>query len=159
MAKKGIETGLIKVYPDSILRVRSTEVEKIGHLEKVLFRQMLEIMKAFKGVGIAAPQIGISRRLIVVDTGEGPVFMANPRIINGSGLEVMEEGCLSVPGALVDVSRKSNVTVTGINEKGKFKEIKAEGFFARALQHEIDHLEGKLIIDYMPFDDKIKFGM
>jgi len=159
MAKKIIETDLIKKYPEAILRVRSAEVEKVGHLEKVLFKQMVEIMKVYKGVGLAAPQIGISRRLIVVDAGEGPVFLANPRITKATGTQVLEEGCLSVPGAFVEVCRKSEVTVTGINNKGKFVEIKAEGFFARALQHEIDHLEGKLIIDYMTFDDKIKFGI
>jgi peptide deformylase len=159
MEKKGIETGLIKVYPDKVLRTKSMEVEKIGHLEKVLFKQMLEIMKAFKGVGLAAPQIGISRRLIVVDIGDGPVFLANPRITKAAGMQVMEEGCLSVPETLVEICRKNEVTVTGINNKGRFVEIKAEGFFARALQHEIDHLEGKLIIDYMTFDDKIKFGI
>ena len=116
--------------------------------EVELFENMVFTMRAFNGIGLAAPQIGIPRQLIVVDTGEGLIKLANPQIIQVKGSDKMVEGCLSIPGADVEVKRRYKITVKGLNEKEKAVEIKAKGLLARVLQHEIDHLKGKLIIDY-----------
>jgi len=116
--------------------------------EVELFENMVFTMRAFNGIGLAAPQIGMSRQLIVVDTGESIIKLANPQIIQAKGNDKMVEGCLSIPGADVEVKRRYKITLKGLNEKGKTIEIKAKGLSARVLQHEIDHLKGKLIIDY-----------
>jgi peptide deformylase len=123
----------------------------------MLFEQMLYTMRYYKGIGLAAPQIGISKQLIVADTGEGIIRLANPVIIEKSGSGEMEEGCLSIPDKKVNVTRPYKVVVSGLSYKGEKVEIKAEGLLARVLQHEIDHLTGKLIIDYLPFFERIKF--
>jgi len=108
---------------------------------------MEETMYAADGAGIAAPQVGISERIIVVDVGEGPLHLINPQVIQASGSVVEREGCLSVPGVSGYVDRAEQVVVTGLDEKGKQKRIQADGWLARALQHEIDHLDGILFID------------
>jgi len=125
--------------------------------EVELFENMVFTMRAFNGIGLATPQIGISRQLIVADTGEGVIKLANPQIIEVKGNDKMVEGCLSIPGADVEVKRRYKVTVKGLNEKGKMVEIKAKGLLARVLQHEIDHLKGKLIIDYLSPEKKISY--
>ena len=104
-------------------------------------------MRHFAGIGLAAPQIGISKKLIVADIGDGPVMLANPKILKTKGAGKMEEGCLSIPGINVIIKRAEEVIVNGLNEKGKVIELKAQGLLARVLQHEIDHLNGRLIID------------
>jgi peptide deformylase len=113
-------------------------------------------MEYFKGIGLAAPQVGINKMLIVVDIGNGPIELANPEVIESTGYDIKEEGCLSVPETIVNVKRSYKVIVKGMNDKGKIVEIKTEGLLARVLQHEIDHLNGKLIIDYMRFPPKMK---
>lgn len=138
----------IKKYPDSILRKKCGIVETVTVKEVELFENMVFTMRAFNGIGLAAPQIGISCQLIVADTGEGIIKLANPQIIEVKGNDRMVEGCLSIPGTEVEVKRRYKVSVKGLNEKGKTVEIKAKGLLARVLQHEIDHLKGKLIIDY-----------
>lgn len=138
----------IKKYPNSILRKKCKFVEAVTTKEVELFENMVFTMRAFDGIGLAAPQIGIPRQLIVVDTGEDLIKLANPQIIQVKGNDKMVEGCLSIPGAEVEVKRRYKVTVKGLNEKEKAVEIKAKGLLARVLQHEIDHLKGKLIIDY-----------
>jgi peptide deformylase len=138
----------IKKYPNSILRKKCRFVEAVTIEEVELFENMVFTMRAFNGIGLAAPQIGISRQLIVVDTGEGIVKLANPQIIEVRENDKMVEGCLSIPGADIEVKRRYKATVKGLNEKGKMVEIKAKGLLARVIQHEIDHLKGKLIIDY-----------
>ncbi|MBL7197682.1 MAG: peptide deformylase [Candidatus Omnitrophica bacterium] len=149
----------IKKYPDKILRKRCQPIEKIAERELELFEKMLFTMRHFSGIGLAAPQIGILQRLIVADVGEGAIKLANPEIIKVEGIDNMAEGCLSIPDVTVDIERPYEVIVKGLNEKGETVEAKAKGLLARVLQHETDHLKGKLIIDYARFLQKIKFKL
>ena len=149
----------IKEFPDKILRQRCLSIAAITERERNLFANMLFTMRHFSGLGLAAPQIGINQRLIVADLGEGPLSLANPQVLNIKGKDKMEEGCLSVPNTLVNIERPQEITVKGINEDGKIVEVKARGLLARVLLHEIDHLNGKLIIDYMNLLKKIKFNL
>ena len=137
----------VLTFPDPILRETSEEVEKVSGDIKSLIDDMTETMYAFRGIGLAAIQIGIPKRVIVVDVGEGLVVVVNPTIFKEEGEAQMEEGCLCLPGVLVDVKRSERVTVKGLDEKGQEVTIEAEGLFARALQHEIEHLDGILIVD------------
>ncbi|MFC1566365.1 peptide deformylase [bacterium] len=138
----------IKFYPDEVLRLEASNVEKITQKEKKLFENMLHTMYANKGIGLAAPQVGISLKLIVVDVGNGAVKLANPKVISCNGGSFFEEGCLSLPGEQVKVMRPDKVVVEAMDEHSKTIRISAEGLLARALLHEIDHLNGKLIIDH-----------
>ena len=137
----------VLTFPDPILRETSEEVEKVSGDVKSLIDDMTETMYAFRGIGLAAIQIGIPKRVIVVDVGEGLVVVVNPTIYKEEGEAQMEEGCLCLPGVLVDVKRSERVTVKGLDEKGQEVTIEAEGLFARALQHEIEHLDDILIVD------------
>ena len=139
----------IKKHPDLILRKKCEAIEVVAAQEKRFFEDMLFTMHAFKGVGLAAPQIGVAKQLVVVDIGKGMIKLANPKIISSSGSDRMVEGCLSIPGRTVEIKRCYEVMVRGLNEKGEKVEIEAKGLLARVLQHEIDHLKGKLIIDYL----------
>ena len=147
----------IKKYPDKILREASCAVEKIAEREMRLFEDMFSVMHNSSGIGLAAPQVGTNQRLIVADIDGQLLKLANPEVIKAEGKDKMEEGCLSVPGVLVNIERPYEVVVKGLNEKGEAVEIKARGLLARVLLHEIDHLNGKLIIDYMNFLEKVKF--
>ena len=149
----------IKKYPQMVLRKKCKPVEEITEKEIKLFHDMLFTMYHFKGIGLAAPQIGISQMLIIADIGNKPIILANPEIIETKGKGVMEEGCLSIPDIVVNVKRPYKVIVKGLNEKGKIVEIKAKGLLARVIQHEIDHLSGKLIIDYLGLLEKFKLKM
>ena len=144
-------------YPQKILRKRCEPLEQITEREKMLFEQMLFIMRLFSGIGLAAPQVGILDKLIVAEIEGEVVKLANPEIIGIKGTDNLKEECLSVPGLGADVGRPYEAIVKGLNANGQIVEIKAKGILARVLQHEIDHLFGKLIIDYLPFWKKIKF--
>ncbi|MDP8218616.1 MAG: peptide deformylase [Candidatus Theseobacter exili] len=148
----------IKKYPESVLRKKCRQVESVTKREKRLFQQMVYTMRYYKGIGLAAPQVGLSERLIVADTGDGSVFLANPEILDRKGQDKLSEGCLSVPGPQVNVVRDYEIIVTGMNEKGQSCELQAKGLMARVLQHEIDHLEGTLIIDYMNILGKMRYA-
>ena len=154
-----METLEILKYPQSELRDKSLLLKKIGQKEKELFEQMLYTMRYFSGVGLAAVQVGILKRMVVADTGEGVLKIANPKIVKSKGAERMEEGCLSVPNTTVEIERAREIVVTGLNEKGKSVELKLKGLLARVLQHEIDHLDGKLIVDYMDLSEKLRLGI
>jgi peptide deformylase len=108
---------------------------------------MIETMYHSKGVGLAAPQVGILKRIAVIDVGNGPIAIINPQIVDMQGSQVTDEGCLSVPGTQKSVERPLKVTVKALNEKGEETVIVGEGLLARALCHEIDHLDGVLFID------------
>ncbi len=137
----------IITYPDPVLREKSEPVEKIDKDIKQLIEDMTETMYASRGIGLAAIQIGVLRRVILVNVGEGLVVLVNPKILEDEGETQMEEGCLCLPGVMVEVKRSEKVKVKGLNRKGEEIVIHAEGLLARALQHEIDHLKGVLIID------------
>ena len=147
----------IKKYPQKILRKRCEPLEQITEREKMLFEQMLFTMRLFSGIGLAAPQVGIPEKVIVAEVEGEVVKLANPEIIGIKGTDNLKEGCLSVPGLGVDVERPCEAIVKGFNANGQIVEIKAKGLLARVLQHEIDHLFGKLIIDYLPFWKKLRF--
>ena len=132
---------------DELLRERSKEVPKITANVIKLLDNMLDTMYKANGVGLAAPQIGVLKRCIVVDVGEGPVKLINPEITAYSGTQNGPEGCLSCPGLVGDVKRAKKITVKGLLPSGEETIIEAEDYFARALQHEIDHLDGILFID------------
>ena len=132
---------------DEVLREKAIEVKSVTPNIIKLLNNMRDTMYANKGVGLAAPQIGVSKRVIVVDVGEGLIELINPSIIEASGQLTDTEGCLSLPDVVGDVKRAAKVRVKGLNRNGAEIEIRAEGYAARAFQHEIDHLEGILFID------------
>ena len=132
---------------DPVLRKISHPVKEVNDNIKKLMANMAETMYSAKGVGLAAPQVGISKRVIVVDVGDGLYQLANPEVIASSGLQDGPEGCLSVPDIVGDVKRSEHVTVKALNEAGEEVTIDASGFKARAFQHEIDHLNGILFTD------------
>lgn len=137
----------IVTLPDPILREKSSPVKNITPNIHKLLDNMADTMYDAPGVGLAAPQIGVLKRVIVVDIGEGLIEMINPEIISGTGKIIDVEGCLSVPGVQGEVPRWAAVTVRGLDRYGKEREIKAENLLARVLQHEIDHLDGVIFID------------
>ena len=133
---------------DPVLREKAATVNKITSNIVKLLGNMADTMYEANGVGLAAPQIGISKRVVVIDVGEGLIELINPEIIWYSDeLETDAEGCLSVPGARGEVDRYLKVTVKALNRNGETVEISGEGFLARAMQHEIDHLYGVLYVD------------
>ncbi len=137
----------IRKVGDPVLREKAKPVARITKRHQKLLKDMIETMYAADGIGLAAPQVGVSERLIVVDIGEGPLALVNPEILAASGSDVDREGCLSIPGVWGYVERFSRVTVQGLDEKGRPRRIEAEGLLARVLQHEIDHLDGILFTD------------
>lgn len=141
----------IVTFPDPIL---SREAERVGEVDaeiQELMRDMLETMYSAPGVGLAAPQVGIAKRVIVVDAGgeekPQPIMLANPEIVSGEGKLVYEEGCLSLPEFREKITRNEKVRVCGINERGQETVYDAEGLLAVVFQHEIDHLDGILLLN------------
>ena len=139
---------------DPLLRAVSHPVTKFDLRLQMIARDMGETMYAADGIGLAAPQIGLMRRLIVIDVydEQGLRVFVNPEIIKAEGDVAMEEGCLSIPGRRGCVKRPEKVTVKYQDVKGRFQEIQADGILARALQHEIDHLNGVLYVDLMEYE-------
>lgn len=138
----------IKEYGEPILREKALPVEEVTPEILNLIKDMIETMYTASGVGLAATQVGVPKRIILVDEEEdGLIVLINPMIIKSEGEVVAEEGCLSVPDIYSQVKRSSKVTVKALNENGDSIEITKEGLTARALQHEIDHLDGILFID------------
>lgn len=134
---------------DEKLRKQAKKVEKFDLRLKILLKDMADTMYKAEGVGLAAPQVGILRRVVVVDVGEGLLELVNPEIIDSEGSECGPEGCLSVPGRSGLVIRPTKVTVRAQDAKGEFFEVTGEGYLARAFCHEIDHLNGVLYVDKM----------
>ena len=138
------------------LRKISKPVDKFDLRLRILLKDMADTMYKAEGVGLAAPQVGILRRVVVVDIGDGLIEMVNPEIISFSGEQTGPEGCLSVPGRRAIVTRPNEVTVRYQDRNGDEYEATAEGFLARAFCHEIDHLDGVIYVDKMDreiFDD------
>lgn len=137
----------IRKAGDPILKEVAKPVEKIDRSIKKLVKDMFETMAEADGVGLAAPQVGESIRLVVINMGDGPFELINPVITERDGEQCGPEGCLSVPGLYGDVTRANKVTVEATNLKGKPVKYTGEGLRARAFQHELDHLEGVLFIE------------
>ena len=146
----------IRYYGDPSLRKRSQPVKEASDAERAILSEMADLMRISGGVGLAAPQVGINKQMLIVDVGDGLVTLINPRISKKSGSVAMEEGCLSIPGIFVRVKRARKIVVHGYNEQNEKVSITAKDLLARALQHEIDHLRGRLIIDYANFFQKIR---
>lgn len=139
----------IRYSEDPILRKISREVTEINERIKILLDDMVDTMYKDEGVGLAAPQVGVLRRAVVIDIGEGVIKLINPEIIEKEGENIDVEGCLSVPGRAGTVKRPERVRVKYLNEFGEEKIIEGRGLLAKALCHEIDHLNGILFIDKM----------
>ncbi|ERI92854.1 peptide deformylase [Clostridiales bacterium oral taxon 876 str. F0540] len=137
----------IRTIGDEILRKKCKRVELINDRILTLIKDMIETMYSADGVGLAAPQVGILKRIAVVDVGDGPLVVINPEIIETEGSYEDEEGCLSIPGEQGKVIRPERIKVKALNEKGEEVIIEGEGLLCRALCHEIDHLDGVLFID------------
>ena len=137
----------IKLVREEVLRSKARDVDVFDAALSRLFEDMLDTMYAAPGIGLAGPQVGISKRVIVLDVGDGPIRMANPKIVEKDGEQLGLEGCLSIPGLYGDVLRHNKITVKGQDASGKTFRVAAEGLLSRCFQHEIDHLDGKLFTD------------
>jgi peptide deformylase len=140
----------IRQFGDPVLRTRAAEVERVDRTVRSLMQSMTDTMRAAPGVGLAANQVGVVRRVIVWENEEDRGAMANPAIVDRGGEVEGEEGCLSLPGLAYPVVRSQWVVVEGLDERGKRVTIEAENLTARIFQHEIDHLNGVLYIDHLP---------
>ena len=144
----------ILTEPDPFLRQVSQNVEKVDDEIRMLMEDMLETMYIAPGIGLAAIQVGVPKRVIVIDLSKeeekNPLYFVNPKIIvKSKNNSTYEEGCLSVPGQFADIERPNECHVSYLDYNGQKKELKAEGLLATCIQHEIDHLEGILFIDYL----------
>lgn len=137
----------IRELGDEVLTKTCKEVTKMTLRNRILISDMLDTMYEAQGVGLAAPQVGILKRIAVVDIGDGPIVLINPEILNSAGEQTGEEGCLSVPGKAGTVTRPDYVKIRTYTEDMDVIEIEGEELLARALCHEIDHLDGKMYVD------------
>ena len=137
----------IRTMGDKILTKKCRQVEEVTPRIRQLVEDMLDTMYDACGVGLAAPQVGILKRIVVIDVGEGPLVMVNPQVVKTSGSQTGDEGCLSVPGKAGTVTRPDEVTVRFMGEDGEWYELEGRELLARAICHECDHLDGKLYID------------
>lgn len=137
----------IREMGDDVLTKVCKEVEKVTPRTKVLIDDMFDTMYDAMGVGLAAPQVGVLKRIVTIDVGEGPILLINPEIIETSGEQTGEEGCLSVPGKSGVVTRPNYVKVRALDEDMKEIVLEGEGLLARAFCHEIDHLDGHLYVE------------
>jgi len=139
-------------FPDSRLRLKAQPVAQVDDNVRQVVKDMFETMYDAPGIGLAATQVNIQQQIIVIDVSEHknqPLCLINPQIISADGSEEMQEGCLSVPGYFENVTRAETITVQALNEHGKHFEIVADELLAVCIQHEMDHLEGKLFVDYL----------
>ena len=139
-------------FPDPRLRTRAEAVTEFDENLKTLVSDMFETMYQAPGIGLAATQVNVHKRLLVMDISENrndPLVLINPEILDAQGEEEMDEGCLSVPGYYETVRRAENIKVRAQDQDGEFFEIDADGLKAVCIQHEMDHLEGKLFVDYI----------
>jgi peptide deformylase len=147
-------TFAIRQYGDPVLRQAAKEIDNIDGVVAKLAEDMLETMYDAPGVGLAANQVGVQRRLFVYDVGDGPVVVINPRIVESSGEWTYEEGCLSVPGLTWPIIRPGSVHLVGYDLEGNELSIEAEEFEGRVFQHEMDHLDGILLVERLDDDQR-----
>ena len=139
-------------FPDPRLRNKAKPVAQVDDSIRRLIDDMLETMYQAPGIGLAATQVNVAKRVVVIDISEErdePLCLINPEILSKEGVEQMEEGCLSVPGVYELVSRANQIRVSALDREGNHLEMEAEGLLAVCIQHELDHLEGKLFVDYL----------
>jgi len=139
-------------FPDDRLRTQAKKVEQVTEKHKKLTDDMLETMYAAPGIGLAATQVNVHEQIVVVDISEDksqPLILINPEILEKKGLEIMEEGCLSVPEIYAEVERADWIKIKSLNLEGEEFEMEVDGILAVCIQHEIDHLKGKLFVDYL----------
>ena len=139
-------------FPDPRLRTRATPVETVDDALRTLIGDMFETMYAAPGIGLAATQVDVHKRLLVTDVSadnSDPHVLINPEIIEKDGVTVTDEGCLSVPGYYEAVERAEHIKIRFLDRDGEAREMEAEGLLAVCIQHEIDHLDGKLFVDYL----------
>jgi peptide deformylase len=144
----------IVTYPDPVLTRRADEVEEVDGKIRKLISDMVDTMYANGGIGLAAPQVGVSKRVVVVDArlydpSTSLISIVNPEVVAEGEEIIHEEGCLSVPGCVEGIKRRNWIKVRGLNERGREIEVEGEEMLAIALQHEIDHLNGRVILDRM----------
>lgn len=154
-ADKVIRTYELKIYPASMLRRKAKSITRVTDEIRDIMQGMFHVMRRHQGLGLAAPQIGLELRLAIVDTGEGVMKMVNPILLEKKGRDAMDEACLSLPSITVRVKRAKHVRVEYMNEWGESVRKNITGLTARAVQHEIDHLNGRLIVDYLPWFKRI----
>lgn len=140
-------TRIIRKYGDDVLRKKSKLVDKFDNRLEILISDMAETMYEAKGVGLAAPQVGILKQVVVIDIGDGLLELINPELVSAEGKVIDVEGCLSVPGVIGEVARPKKVKVKAQDRDGNHINIEGEGLLARALCHEIDHLSGTIFVD------------
>lgn len=140
-------------FGDSVLTKKSRVVEKFDEKLAVLLDDMFETMYAAEGVGLAAPQVGILKRAVVIDIGDGPIELVNPEIISAEGEQISSEGCLSLPGESCTTKRPQTVKVKAQNRNGKWKIYKGTDLLAKAFCHEIDHLDGILYTSHRIYEE------
>ncbi len=142
--------------PDPVLRQKAKKVSTIDSSIQRLIDDMVETMQQANGVGLAAPQVGVSLRVVVVQMpGEEPMAIINPKIVKRAGEREVTEGCLSLPGYAGEIKRSVSVIIKGQNRQGKAIRLKATGLMAEALEHELDHLNGILYVDHLESQDKL----
>ncbi len=157
MKKKKKMDKNLRIYPDAVLKEKARKVESVQGMGGLIER-MIEIMVENEGIGLAANQIGIASRIFVMRIEEKkPIRIINPVIVEMDGEDKMKEGCLSIPDASVEIARAESLVLQGFDPDGSEVEYKLKGLEARVAQHEIDHLNGVLIIDYFPKKEILKF--
>jgi len=152
---KEIELKL-RFFGDPVLRKKSRRVEQVTARHREILSKMAQVMYQSSGIGLAAPQMGVCESMIVADIGNGLYKLINPKVVYKTGKQALEEGCLSIPGICIKVKRAKEIKVEALDETGKHIDVEAEGLLACVLQHEIDHLRGKVIVDYASFLDKLR---
>ena len=146
----------IKTYPDKILTKKTKRVGVVDDAIKKLIDDMVATLYAKRGAGLAANQVGADKRVAVIDAGDGLLVLINPKITNKKGSEIMAEGCLSFPGLELEIKRPAKVEVEYLDKSGQKRKIKVSDLPARVICHEVDHLEGKTMLDRLPLLQRLK---
>lgn len=148
----------IRFLGDDVLRKKAKPIQEITQEHRDRLSEMARLMYDSSGVGLAAPQVGINKRMLVADIGSGLYKLVNPKIVKKEGQQVQEEGCLSVPGVCVKVKRAKKIKLEALDEYADRISVEVEDLLACVFQHEIDHLDGKLIVDYTSFIKRVKIN-